>query len=465
MRAEGLSRGVARTLKFGAVVMAVGFIAVVPGRSAILDSGPAATTGPVDQGPAGPAVTDTGPRTGPVRTATDDKPGLQCTRSLNGGATDQGVTESTIYLASTVVSSGAGKSFLGDSPLGMQAVVRKVNAAGGICGRLLDLTLRDDGWNAPRGLDFLKNFIDEQKYFAFPVVPSSEGLTAAIEAGVISKAGIPVVGTDGMLRQQYEDPWVWPVATATESTMRIMAKHGYDKGSRCFGIVYDKFYRFGKEGAEAFRKYVATLKGARVCADVGILPAQASYSSEIQNFNAQCDGQCDLVAWLLEPGTALTWVAGRPQFGTKVTTAAQTLFNEQFAANCGKDCNGVMVWTGYNPPIGNLAGLPDIQTYVNDIKIVSPTADTTNQFLEGSYLGMTVFVEALRRVGPNLTRERLRDVLNSESFKTDIATTLRWTAAKRHANTSAQAFSIVVAQGSFAGFKNEQTGFIRDPSL
>jgi len=463
--------GIMRMLKFMGVVLALGAVAVVPGRSAILDDGlPNADDGGptlVDQGPnvddPNLPVDPTDPGAGPgVVGPADD--GLQCTRSRNGGATDVGVTASSIKLASTMVKTGPGASFLADSPTAMQAVVNKVNAAGGICGRLLQLTLRDDKWDANLGLGFLKAFIQEG-VFALPVVPSSEGLTAAIEAGEIDKAKIPVVGTDGMLKQQYQSPWVFPVATATISTMRTMAKFGYDKGARCFGIVYDTRFRFGREGAEAYRNYVKTLKGAKVCSDVGIFPERASYSSEIQQFNSQCDGKCEFVAWLLEPGTALTWVAGRPQKGTMYTSGAQTLFNQNFAANCGGDCAGMLVWTGYNPPIGNMAGLPDVARYVEDVRTIDPKVDTTNQFMEGAYLGMTVFVEALRQVGPNLTRERLRQVLNSQTFRSDIASTLRWSEKDRFANKWAQAFSIVVAQGSFAGFRNERTGFIKDPAL
>jgi len=171
-----------------------------------------------------------------------------------------------------------------------------------------------------------------------------------------------------------------------------------------------------------------------------------------------------MVALLLEPQTALTWIAGRPQFGTKVTSGAQTLFNEQFAGSCGKACSGMLVWTGYNPPINNLAGLPDVATYVDDVQNVDPKVDIKNQFLEGAYLGMKVFVEALQRVGPDLTRERLQAVLNTTCFKSDLSVKLCWSPSVRAANRSAQAFSIVVAQGSFSGFKTEQTGFIEDPT-
>ncbi|MFP5224835.1 MAG: ABC transporter substrate-binding protein [Actinomycetota bacterium] len=480
--------GFLRATKLVALAFIIGFIAFKPGESPdFANAGGAGgpvpgTEVPIDSGVPDTGIPDsTGPSTGtdiPSDSGgssggsggTTDGSGLSggsgknltCNRSGNGGATDVGVTASEIKLASTVVQSGPGSSFLGDSPTGMSAVVRKINSQGGICGRLLKLQLVDDGWDAARGLGFIKTFIAE-KNFALPVVPSSEGLTAAISAGEIRKAGIPVIGTDGMLKQQYEDPWVWPVATATVSTMRIIAKHAYSKGARCFGIVWDTRYKFGKEGEQAFVEFVKKLPGAKVCGNQGILPARASYSSEIQSFNSSCSGKCDAVALLLEPQTALTWINGRPEMGD-ITSGAQPLFNETFARNCGEKCSGMLVWTGYNPPIGALESRPGVREYVNDVRSVSPTVDVKNQFLEGAYLGMTVFVEALKAVGPELTRARLAAVMNSKTFQHDIAQKLSWTTGNRNANCSAQAFRLVTAQGSFADFANEQTGFIKDPT-
>lgn len=398
---------------------------------------------------------------------------LECKAGRNGESTDVGVTGNKIHLASTNVRSGVGSSFLGQSHTGMEAVVTKVNAAGGVCGRLLELRLVDDGWDANRGRQFIENFVKEG-YFALPVVPSSEGLTAAIEAGVIGKAGIPVIGTDGMLKEQYQDPWVWPVATATVSTMRAMAKHAHDKGARTFGIVYDNQYRFGVEGARAFKKYVESLPGAKLSAYVGIPPLRPSYGGDVKTFNDACEQGgavgCHFVAMLLEPSTAESWIGSQPGaaddkkgFGTKLTGGAQPLFNDRFARNCGAPCSGMLVWTGYNPPVGPLKDLPDVAEYVRDVRSLDAGADITNQFLEGAYLGMRVFVEALKRVGPNLKRSAVQEVMNSMTYENDIATSLRWTESNRFANQGAQAFEIVTAEGSFAGFRAAGTGFITDP--
>jgi ABC-type branched-subunit amino acid transport system substrate-binding protein len=398
---------------------------------------------------------------------------LECAPGRNGGATDKGVSANKIRLASTHVLSGQGSSFLGSSHVGMEAVISNVNSKGGICGRLLELTLRDDAWDGALGASFIQNFINDN-YFALPVVPSSEGLTQAIKSRYIGNAKIPVIGTDGMLKEQYQDPYVWPVATATVSTMRIMAKHAYEKlGARQFGIVYDNRYKFGKEGAKAFKQYLETLPDAKVDAYIPIQPGQPSYP-DAETFNSKCGPtkRCEFVAMLLEPGTAISWINSmgddsngrRLGFGSKGTGGAQPLFNAKFARDCGEACNGMLLWTGYNPPIGEKKNLPAVAKYVSDVKAIDPGVDVNNQFLEGAYLGMTVFVEALKKLGPNVTREGLRQAMDALSFQSDLASPLTFAPGKHYANLGAQAFVVRTGAGSFLDFADAGTGFIRDPS-
>jgi ABC-type branched-subunit amino acid transport system substrate-binding protein len=412
---------------------------------------------------------------------TASKAGLECKAGKNGAATDKGVSASRIKLATTAVLDGAAKSLLSDSVISMKALIDRTNKAGGICGRLLDLNVVNDGFVASTGLQYIKNFIGED-YFALPVVPSAEGLGAAILAGEISKAAIPVVGTDGMRKEQYSDPYVWPVAAATVTSMRVMAKYGYEnRNSRTFAIIYDSKYKFGVEGKDAFIDQVSKMPG---CAPPGgqgpekspcikviqpLDPEQTSYSTEAEAFNTVCQsGKCDMVAMLLLPDTAKKWLQRGPTRANLYTSGAQTLFTDGFANDCvqfyGARCDGIAVWTGYNPPIGPLASLPGIAAYVNDITTVKPGIDTTNQFVEGAYLGMSVFLEALNKAGPNLTRANLRSVMDALDYKSDFTSTLSWRPGKHAANARAQSFSMSAAGGSFRGWRNEATGFLPDPA-
>src|SRR5439155_866370 len=191
------------------------------------------------------------PRGGGQRNASS---GLQCAPGQNGGSTDQGVSSTGIQMATTVVDSGIGASFLRDVRFAMEAVRNHVNQSGGVCGRRLNIQYVDDGWDAQRGAQYLRNFI-HQGIFAVPVCPSSEGCSVVIDSGDFDQARIPVIGTDGLRIDQYAkgngqvEPWVWPIATSTVSSALIMADWAYKQVASKFSVVFDKNYRFGAEAA------------------------------------------------------------------------------------------------------------------------------------------------------------------------------------------------------------------------
>jgi ABC-type branched-subunit amino acid transport system substrate-binding protein len=384
----------------------------------------------------------------------------------NGGATDQGVTATTVRLATTVVESGIGRAFLRDVRFAMEAVKVKVNQAGGICGRRLEIKYIDDAWEAQRGANYLRNLINS-KVFAVPIGPSSEGLNAVIQSGDFDKAQIPVVGTDGMLILQYTkpgggaQPWVWPVAAATVASARIMALEAHNRGIKNFSIVFDKNYRFGREGALAFNAQVKRITGSNIpgfdpnlngCSEsfCGIVAGQSSYP-EVGQFKPG-----DFVALFLEPQTAQTWMndpnvdaATQRQYG-----AAQPLFTRSFAMSCQRKCDQMMVWTGFKPYIESYINDPAVREYVRDLERVNPQADEYNAFAEGAYLGMQLLVEAMKKVGPNLTRLGLKHALDTMDLSTGLTLPgrLRYTPGNRFVTTTMQGF-VIQNKGTFSGWR------------
>ena len=404
-----------------------------------------------------------------------DSGGFQCRSGANGGETDVGVTGEEILLAATVVDDGPGSSFLGPVRTAMLAKANQVNRDGGICGRQLKLILRNDSWDAQRGRDFIQRFVEQEKVFALAVVPSSEGLRAAND--YIEREGVPVVGTDGMLIHQYLNPWIWPVATSTISTMHVMAKEASDRGAQNFGIVFDAKFRFGVEGAFAYNQAVKRLTGSdipgfdpslktcelRFC---GIQPNASSYTAEAQRFTRACYSDapvCDFVAYLLEPDTAVSFIKSEARTANTVHGygLAQPLFNRTFAEGCGRTCNGMRVWTGYRPPIEVFEQMPQMQEYIATVRQQSSTADVTNQFLEGAYVGMSLLVDALQAIGPDVTRARLAAQLDAMTFDSGLSSPLTWRAGDHFANQKAMAFEIQFSQ-SFNGWR-QATDFIQDP--
>jgi ABC-type branched-subunit amino acid transport system substrate-binding protein len=402
--------------------------------------------------------------TGPGNTAAipPAKPGLTCSASGNGGATDHGVSATEIKLATTVVQSGIGSAFLGEMRYAMDAVVAQVNRAGGICGRRLSMTYKDDGWSATTGAQYLRAFI-ESGVFAIPVGASSEGLQVVIKSGDLDSARMPVVGTDGLAIEQYarEDggaqPWVWPIATSTASSARIMADQAYKRGARHMAIVFDNNYHFGREAASAFNAEVHRLTGHDVqgynsnngCNGLycGVQAGQNSYSGQAANVK---QGKPDFIALFLEPETALTWMqdpntpaANDPSIKYGYA-AAQPLFTYQFESQCGAKCDQMVAWTGFKPNVEQYTRDPAVREYVDALRSVNPQADPYNQFSEGAYQGMQLLVAALKKVGPDLTRARLQAVLNTMTLKGGLTlqSSLVFTQASRYASTTMQAFTM-----------------------
>ena len=412
---------------------------------------------------------------------------VACAAGRNGGATDRGVAADKIVLATTVVESGIGSAFLGEVRYAMEAVKNRVNRQGGICGRQLQITYRDDGWQADRGAQFLRNFIQEG-IFAVPVGPSSEGLNAVIQSGDFDRANIPVVGTDGLIIKQYQrddgsaQPWVWPVAAATVSSARIMALDAYNRMRRAgikpkasdFSVVFDFNYRFGQEGAEAFNAQVRKLTGGNIpgytpnassCdkSYCGLAAGQSSYSGQVQAFT---EGK--FVALFLEPDTALKWMndSNAPRatdipFGVG---AAQPLFTKQFGETCKTKCDGMIAWSGFKPFAEQYRSDPAVQRYVNDLRSACPSCDEANQFSQGAYIGMELLVEGLRKVGPRLTRTGLKQALDSISYRCGLCLqpALTYTPNNRYAATRMQGWQIQY-KGTFAGWR--AGNLVADPAF
>src|SRR5207245_10418261 len=188
-----------------------------------------------------------------------------------------------------------------------EAVPTKVNRTGGICGRQLTIDYKDDGWDSGTGTRYIQGFIGDNKYFGLAVNPSSEGLKGAIDGGLIDQNKFPVIGSDGMLRDQYVHPYVWPVATSTASVMHMMAADAAKRGAKNVGIVWDQHYRFGQEGHDAFKGAIER-RGGKVVSDAPVDGQQGDFANQAKEFVGKCGGPtlsgCDFIAMLLEPAAA-----------------------------------------------------------------------------------------------------------------------------------------------------------------
>jgi ABC-type branched-subunit amino acid transport system substrate-binding protein len=484
----------------GAVALLISLVAVVPHYAThqVLVSGnqPGTTTNsngaPVVQGSNGTKghfVPGTSGQSGPgVQAAngggTTSVGHAACTPGANGGHTAPGVSAADIHVATTTVTSGVGAGFLRQAEEGMRAALKQVNNSGGVCGRRISLETLNSGWDGPTGKRDIDNWIHANNVFALVGQPDSEGLHDAITGGSIDRAGIPVVGTDGLLADQYFSPWVFPVAASTVSNMHIVADYAVNHlQAKSFGIVYDKAYKFGAEGAAAFDREINRLTGKHIpghdatqgCSSAdkafcAIDSNNQSYNTEINNFDAACK-PCDAVVMLLEPAPMETWMKGEKDSGTrwyKTLFGGEPLFDDNLGGACDT-CGGMIVWTGYHPAIQPFDAEPAVSAYQQALKAQCPSCDPHNEFTEGAYIGMKMFVagvQAVAAAGQPLTRANLRSALETITFTSGLTSApLHYGKSLPHlANTQMAAYSDNFS-GSFNGWSYLGTSFVRDPAV
>lgn len=427
-------------------------------------------------------------------------PGAGGAGGPGGSDAAPGVSAGSIKLGATYVSGGLACDFLCEVRDAMEAVRNRVNRAGGVHGRQLDVAYKADDWVPDTGKRFIENLIDDG-VFAFAVSPSSEGLNAAANAGVFEREGVPVVGADGLNNSQFintqtgaANPWIWPVATATTTNVHVIMKDAWDRSGSTRdniklhpAIVFGNTYRFGVEGAYAFNQAYKRLsgqdipgygagetgcrQGSRYC---GIPGDWRPGGGENETLKTSCEGgaKCNFILVLLEPATAITWM---PRFAIKSSNldygmaGAQPLFTQNFGDQCKADCHGMVIWTGYNPPIGGFQSNPAVQKYAQELNAQKSSADKNNQFSMGGYIGMELLVQALDKAGKDLTRGKLVEALNSIELKTGLtaASALRWSADNKYANSHAHGFRMDwnSTQQLFVGFDRVSEDYVADPWL
>lgn len=368
---------------------------------------------------------------------------IVCAEPGTPAATDVGVHEDRVVVGTIATMSGAGASFKGGAAAGMHAAVRAINSMGGVCDRLIDLRIVDDGDSRARGEEAARTMIESGEVFALLGVPAG-GIVDELEA-----SGMPDVGTFGDSVEEFASALVWPTGPGNHAFGWIAVDEAYEQGARTFAVVYDGSEPRGTETRDAVADAVASYEGASISTSVELMPARASYSAEVTTYNTACSNGCDAVIIALAPPTYRTWAASRPRPAQIRTSLHPDLMHSQTAATCGAACAGDFVWTGYQPLIGG----GSIERVCSDIRTTHPTSDCSDPRTLAGYESVFVAARAMGHAGVDLTRAAFGTALDAHPFDAGLhGGPLSWATA-RQANRWMRAYEVVVAQASFAGWR------------
>jgi len=339
-------------------------------------------------------------------------------------AAEVGVTATTIRLGTYQPLSGplAPYGALGRT---IEAYFKMVNDRGGIHGRKIELLIRDDAYNPANTRVVVKELVEREKVFA--IVGGLGTPTGLAVMDYLNERGVPHVapasGYSGWANPPKKYIFAWSTNYAVES--RLLTKYAIERlKARQLAVFYQND-PFGKEGLEGVTDMAGTL-GVPVATAVSYERTDTDFSAHA--LKLQRSGADAVLIWATSKPTAALLkeavkLGYRPHWISSLVNLDPVMFTL-----AGDAWEGVIVASPYT-----LYNSPKAAPYRAFMKRYLPH-ERIGGFSLGGYAIAEVVVEALRRAGRDLTRERLVQALESfREWNGVIARRVTWGPGRRQA--------------------------------
>jgi len=316
-----------------------------------------------------------------------------------------GVSATTIVIGQSAPLTGANAELGNDIRNGALAYFKKLNDAGGVNGRKLQLATLDDANQVPRAEANTKKLVEEQGVFAL----------FGYASATLSRPALPIV-------EKHKVPFLAPFTGA--DPMRVFNKHVYnmrasyadelDKivehyatfGLKRFAIVhYDD--PVGKENLTAVERALKK----RNLAVVSVAAWKDRAKPDIDGgLKEVVKGNPDVVilTTLFKASSDFIKAAQKAGFGAQMVSNSFPGASP-LAKELGPAGSGVAITQVVPPPTRR--SVPVVKEYQEAIEKQLGKKEFSFTSLE-SYIAAKVTVEAIRRAGPKLTREGFMQALD-----------------------------------------------------
>jgi ABC-type branched-subunit amino acid transport system substrate-binding protein len=346
------------------------------------------------------------------------------------------VTADTIRLGTINMTSATrslGPAIAGIQEQGLDAAVKYINRTGGVSGRKLQLVTCDDGGDVARG----RACYEKLKGQVFAFVPSITWLTDVIHDR-LPKDKVPWLSW-GWFKSEYEDPWMFPCHANGMREAEAMAVWAAKvRKPKTVGIMYlnvSEDIAARDVATKALERY-----GIKVVATVAqewdspdesqhVLAMRAADPDMVLSFSwpapvAKFMHDASAQKWAPKLGFAGNHLTGDPGYGP--------IFGEYI-----KDkTDGITSWAVPTAPDPDNA---DADTPEQRLMVAEflKTNGKEYQGFKWRYAGMhhisqsgwvciRILAKAAAELGPDLTRDGLKRILESRGWDSGIGVTLHW---------------------------------------
>ena len=320
-------------------------------------------------------------------------------------AQPSGVSATSIVFGQSAPLTGANAELGNDIKNGALAYFRKMNEAGGVHGRKLELVSLDDANQVPRAEANTKKLVEEDGVFAL----------FGYASATLSRPALPIV-------EKHRVPFLAPFTGA--DPMRVFNKHVYNMrasyadelekivehfaplGISRFSIVYYDDV-VGRENLTAVER--ALKKRGLTPVSVASFKDRAKPDIEA-GVKQVASGKPDVVILTTLYKASADFIKLAHRSGLAAQMASNSFPGASpLAKELGGEGAGTIVATVVPPPTKR--SLPIVQEYQMAIEKLLGRKEYSFTSLE-SYIGAKVAVEALRRAGPRPTRDGFLQALD-----------------------------------------------------
>lgn len=330
----------------------------------------------------------------------------------------RGVTKDSITLGMSAPFSGAVRSLSEGMKLGLDTAIAEVNAAGGINGRKINLIALDNGYEEKRAIETTRDLIENRKVFGLIGSVGTPTVKAVLPYVVQNKillfgplTGSPVARNDPPDRYVFNVRASYGLETAHMINYLLDVKHLPARSIVVFA-QNDSFGDAGYEGAvKTLRKkgYIGEL--LRVGYERNTIDVGDAVTRVLAHSVATSKTGGVRAAIVVATATASA------SFTAKISSIDAIVLNVSFV-----DAGALALeFKDHWPGVGNGvivtqvvphfdSGATGVIRYREALKSYYPDKSPGFSSLEGYMVG-ELYIEGLRRVGPNLTTERMIDTL------------------------------------------------------
>ena len=318
----------------------------------------------------------------------------------------EGVTPNSVTFVQTADVKGSRAPLVKELNAGTLAYLTHVNEHGGVHGRQVILATEDDGYAVERTARIVAERIQRDDVFGFMSLIGTANAAAALP--LINAAKVPLIaplsGAAQLRSPQTRN--VFHIRASYEQEVEKMVQHVVTLGITQVAIFYDD---------DAFGQDV--LKGAEeALARRNLKPAArgkvARGTTDVADaVNAIATARPQVVICGSFGKSLVEFVTRMKGTGVRPTYYALSFFTAGASIKqLGQDARGIAVTQVMPKP--SAVGLPLVREFQDLMRKYSPGEPLTSFSLEG-FVTAKVIVEGLRRSGPNLTRTRFIDAMES----------------------------------------------------